>query len=724
MEKKTIIINGMHCASCATKIEKSLNEIEGVKATVNFAASKAYAECDKAKEDEIVKKIEDLGYKASFDEDGHQNHEHEHHDNSMRNMLIASIILTIPIAILSFPDIFGITFGAYTNYILMILTFPVQFIVGWPFYKSSWSALKNKYANMDVLIVIGTTAAYVYSVIVTLFPEIVQGAAYFDTAAVIITLILIGKYLEAAARGRTSQAIKKLMKLQAKTAHVIRKGKEIEIPIEDVVIGDAIVVRPGEAIPTDGVVVSGESEVDEKLLTGESMPVSKKKGDQVVGATVNKFGVITVKATKIGKDTMLSKIIRMVEEAQSQKAPIQHLVDKVSSYFVPVVALIAIASFSIWLVTGMQFAFALGILISVLIIACPCALGLATPTAIMMGTGKGAEAGILIKSGEALERAEKLSAIVFDKTGTLTKGEPEVTDIVSLDSTEKDLLAVAAAVEKGSEHLLGQAILEAAHARKAKIPKASKFKAYPGKGMTASCNGRQLAVGSIKFAKELGVSLKKYESEIERLENEAKTVVFVSSGNKVSGIIAIADAVKETSREAVESLKSMKMQIYMITGDNERTAKAIASQLGIDNVLAGVLPDKKALKVKELQQQGHVVAMVGDGINDAPALTQADIGIAIGSGTDIAIEAGNIVLVKDDIRDVVKAIKLSRYTMRKVKQNLFWAFVYNTATIPIAAGVLYPFTGFLLNPMIAAAAMALSSVSVVGNSLLMKTYKA
>ncbi len=531
---------------------------------------------------------------------------------------------------------------------------------------------------------------------------------------------MLGKYLEGITKGRTSEALKKLMGLQAKTAIVVRGGKEVKISISDVRVGDVIIVKPGEKIPVDGVVVQGYSAVDEKIISGESIPVEKKKGDKVIGATINKTGLLKFRAEKIGKDTVLSQIIRIVEDAQMSKAPIQLLADRVSLYFVPAVIAIALSSFAFWYLSGQTFIFALSILIAVLIIACPCALGLATPTAIMMGTGLGAQNGILFKGAESLETAHKLDSVVFDKTGTLTKGEPKVTDVVSLSkSSEKDILALAAVAEKGSEHPIADAIVKAA----GKVQDAKGYKTIPGKGITAVYRGKNIFVGSPRFLDDNKIDSKTADAEMRRLEDEGKTVVLVARGKELIGLVAVADTLKPNSKKAIAALKELGKKVFMITGDNERTAKAIAGQLGIDDVFARVLPGDKASHVKKLQENGRVVAMVGDGINDAPALAQADVGIAIGSGTDIAIETGDIVLIKDNLLDVVTAIDLSGYTISKIRQNLFWAFFYNVAAIPIAAGILYSSTGFLLNPMIAAATMSFSSVSVVTNSLLMRRYR-
>lgn len=728
IQLKVIGLDNPHCAMIVGSALKKTNGVESFdldtanqRVAIRFDPSKTTIQA-------IRKAIEDSGYKTleptETKVEDKEKAAREHEIKKLKIKLALGAMLSSAIFLGSFPEFFPWIPDILRNYIvLLILTAPVQFYVGWQFYRGAWIALKNRMADMNTLIAVGTSAAYFYSASVTFLPSLSR-QVYFDTAAIIITLIILGRLLEAITKGKTSEAIKKLMRLQAKTAKIIRDGKETEIPIEQVNVGDVIVVRPGEKIPVDGIVTEGHSEVDEKVITGESMPVTKKAGDTVIGATMNKYGLLKFRATKIGSETMLAQIIKMVEEAQGSKAPIQQLADKVAGYFVPAVMLIAIVAFATWLSAGMSFVFALTILIAVLIIACPCALGLATPTAIMVGTGKGAENGILVKSGEALEKAYKLTTIVFDKTATITKGEPEVTDVIAAKGIDKDdVLSIAAAVESGSEHPIGEAIVKGAENRNLKIPKATSFETIPGKGISARIGSDKIIVGNQNLMYEKRVETLSLKESLLKLQGEGKTAVFLASNQKILGIIAVADTLKDFSREAVQILKKMDKEIIMITGDNQKTANAIAAQVGIDKVLAEVLPKDKANNIKKLQKEGKIVAMVGDGINDAVALTQADVGIAIGSGTDIAMEAGNIVLVKDDLRDVVTAIDLSGYTIKKIKQNLFWAFFYNIAAIPIAAGVLYPFTGFLLNPIIAAAAMAFSSVSVVSNSLLMKRYK-
>lgn len=729
MKKITIPIAGMHCDSCARNIESRLKKLKGVSnASVNFANEKAVIEFDesKIKENKITETIEKLGYNI-IKEHAHEHvdkekAEREHEIRHMKRMFIISLILTTPIFILSFPEIFNIMLP-YQNFILLILTTPVQFYVGYMFYKGSYFAFKAKTASMDTLVAVGTSAAYFYSALIILMPDF-GNYVYFDTSAVLITFITLGEWLEAVTKGKASEAIKKLIGLQPKTANVIRNGKELQIPIEDVMIGDIITVKPGQKIPVDGIVVEGISSVDESMITGESIPVEKKKGDKVIGATINKHGSFKFKTTKIGKETVLNQIIKLVEEAQGSKAPIQRIADKVSSYFVPFVIIVAISSFLFWYaIIGQDFIFSLSIFIAVLIIACPCALGLATPTAIMVGTGKGAENGILIKSAEALENVHKITTIVFDKTGTLTKGKPEVTDIIEVSKFgKKEILRYASIAEKNSEHPLAESIINKSKELKIKVPDPKFFKSIPGHGIVASYN-KTILFGNRKLMKKYRIKIDEVEDKINSMESEGKTVMIIALNKRIAGLIAVADTLKEFSGKVISKLQEMEKEVIMITGDNKKTADAIARQLGIDGVLAEVLPEDKEKEIAKLQKKGRIVAMVGDGINDAPALAKANIGIAIGAGTDVALETGQIVLMKDDIRDVITSIDLSNYTVKKIKQNLFWAFFYNSIGIPVAAGILYPFTGFLLNPMIAGAAMAFSSVSVVSNSLLMKRYK-
>ncbi len=741
--KLELNVKGMHCASCVLKVEKAIKKISNVKeANVNLATEKASVSYEGNLDlKQVRKEVRKTGYDIEMPNKEHDmnmpEHDHaamlkENEIRDLRNKFILGAILSILILIGTYHEFLGINISRNTMFIiLLLLTIPVQYYAGLMFHKRALQGIKHFNFDMDSLVSIGTNAAFIYSLFVILFPGLFQGTnikadVYFDTAAVIITLIILGRYLEAKAKSRTSLAIKKLIGLQAKTATVIRNNKEIKIPIEEVKVNDILLIKPGEKIPTDGIVIFGYSSVDESMITGESIPAEKNVKDVVIGGTINKNGILKIKATKIGKDTMLAQIIKLVEEAQGSKAPIQRLADKIASIFVPIVVVISVLTFLIWYFIGPQpaFNFALLNFIGVLIIACPCAMGLATPTAIMVGTGKGAEAGILIKNAEALEIANKVNVVIFDKTGTLTKGKPVVTDIIEFDdNSKKDVLFYSSIAEKHSNHPLGEGILEKAKLMKIKIPNPVKFENIPGHGVKAVYNKKIILNGNRKLMRDYKININKYESLLNKLENAGKTAMFVAINKKAIGIIAVADTLKENSLEAVMQLQKLRKEVYMITGDNERTGKAIASQLGIKNVLANVLPHEKAEEVKELQSKGKIVAFVGDGINDSPALAQADLGIALGAGTDIAMETGSIVLVKNDLRDVVKAIKLSKFTLRKIKQNLFWAFIYNVAGIPIAAGILYPSFGFLLNPMIAAGAMAFSSVSVVSNSLLMRKYK-
>ena len=726
MKKLSIPLSGMHCASCAQNIGRSLKKLKGVTtANVNFATERATVEFNEnvINENEIIEAIEKLGYKVIKETEEAVDKEKMARESEIRKLKILflfSLTLSVPVFVISMVlEWFNIMIPD-KNIVLFLLATPVQFIVGYGFYKGAFSALRSKTATMDSLISIGTSAAYFYSLFVVLFPNILGEHVYFETSAVLMTFIIFGKWLEAVTKGKTSEAIKKLIGLQPKTATVIRNGKEVQVQIKDAMIGDVIIVKPGQRIPVDGLVIEGHSSVDESMITGESIPIEKKRGDKVIGGTMNKHGSFKFKAIKIGKDMVLSQIIKLVEDAQGSKAPIQRLADKISSYFVPAVLIIALFSFSMWyFVFNQSFVFSLSIFISVLIIACPCALGLATPTAIIVGTGKGAENGILIKGAEALENVHKINTIVFDKTGTLTKGKPELTDIIELNKIKKkEILKYAAIAEKNSEHPLAEAIIN--KARRLKIPNATFFKAIPGYGILARYSKKTILFGNRSLMKKYKIKTDGIEDRINELEEEGKTVMILALNRKITGLIAVADTLKEFSKEAVEKLHKMGKEVIMITGDNRRTAEAIANQLGIDSVLSEVLPKDKAKEIEKLEKKGKIVAMIGDGINDAPALAKADVGIAIGAGTDIALETGQIVLIKNDLRDVVTAIDLSNYTIKKIKQNLFWAFFYNSILIPIAAGLFYPLT---INPMIAGAAMAFSSVSVVSNSLLMKRYR-
>jgi Cu+-exporting ATPase len=730
-------LQGMSCAVCAKTVEKVLNEVSGVvAAAVNFATETAKVEYIPAETGvkEIVQAIEKAGYQvlqAPEDEEITDVEEKARklEFKTLKKRLIIGAVLAALIFLGSMPQFFPWVPGFLNDpFVLWLLATPVQFWIGRQFYVGAWGALIRKSANMNTLIAVGTSAAYFYSAAATLFPSFFESggiapAVYFDTSAMIIVLILLGKMLEARAKGKASEAIKKLAGLQPRTAYVIREGQEREIPIKDVVVGERILVKPGEKIPVDGIVVQGSSSVDESMLTGESLPIAKKEGDTVYGATVNKTGSFQFDATKVGKATVLSQIIKMVREAQGQKAPIQRLADVISGYFVPIVIAIAVLTFGIWVFFGPdpRFTFALLNFVAVLIIACPCALGLATPTAILVGTGKGAENGILIKGGESLETAHKLDTIVFDKTGTLTRGEPEVTDIVSVGlHSEEEVLAWAAAAEKSSEHPLGDAIVKAAKVKNIEISLPESFEAVEGKGIAAQLNGRKVSVGNDVLMNELDIDVNELSARAEEFSLEGKTPVYVAVDGKAVALVAIADSLNENSIEAVGRLKQRGIQVVMLTGDKHLVAEAIARKAGISKVISEVLPGEKVAAIQKLQAEGRRVGMVGDGINDAPALVQADVGIALGSGTDIAMEAADITLIKGDLRGVVKAIGLSQRTLRTIKQNLFWAFFYNTIGIPVAAGLLFPFFGILLSPIFAAVAMAFSSVSVVSNSLRLK----
>jgi len=739
---KTMKIEGMTCASCAKAVERATRKLEGVTvANVNLATEKLTIsfEPSKVKIIDIKRAVEKAGYKA-IEEETTVDTDKERKDQEIRLLwkkFIVSAIFTIPVLYMAMGNMFGLPLPDFIKPMMnpitfaltqLFLTIPV-IIAGNRYYTVGFKTLFKGSPNMDSLIAIGTSAAVLYGIFATV--KIIGGETsyamdlYFESAAVIITLITLGKYFESVSKGKTSEAIKKLMGLAPKTAIVIRDGIETEITIEEVEVSDVIVVKPGEKMPVDGEVVEGTTSVDESMLTGESIPVEKNAGDNIIGASINKNGTIKYKATKVGKDTALAQIIKLVEDAQGSKAPIAKLADVISGYFVPIVMALAVVAGLAWYFFGGQSEiFSLTIFISVLVIACPCALGLATPTAIMVGTGKGAEHGVLIKSGVALETAHKIKTIVFDKTGTITEGKPKVTDVVvTEDITENELLQLAASAEKGSEHPLGEAIVKGAEEKGLEFKKLDSFKAIPGLGIEVNIDGKNILLGNRKLMVERNISLEKLEVISDKLASEGKTPMYIAIDNKMTGIIAVADTVKENSKKAIEKLHEMGIEVAMITGDNKRTAEAIAKQVGIDRILAEVLPQDKANEVKKLQAEGKKVAMVGDGINDAPALAQADIGIAIGSGTDVAMESADIVLMRSDLMDVPTAIQLSKKTIRNIKQNLFWAFGYNILGIPVAMGVLHIFGGPLLNPMIAGAAMSLSSVSVLTNALRLKRFK-
>ena len=752
---------GMTCANCANTIERRLNKVDGVlEASVNYANEKATVTFapGAVTRPELVAAVRKAGYDVVEVEGDDQLEDAEAMARQaeikhQEKRFIVGLIFSLPLFLLSMSRDFGLlgawSHAAWVNWLFWGLATPVQFYVGWDYYVGAYKSLRNGSANMDVLVAMGSSVAYIYSIFVTialtLGSDLFGMHVYFETSAVIITLIVLGKLLEARAKGQTSEAIKKLMGLQAKSARVIRNGQEVDIPIAEVVAGDTVVVRPGEKIPVDGVVVDGRSSIDESMITGESLPVSKTVGDDVIGATINKQGLLKFEATKVGKETALAQIIKMVEQAQGSKAPIQRQVDKVAAYFVPAVILIALATFTVWfLVTG-DFVAALLRLTAVLVIACPCAMGLATPTSIMVGIGKGAEYGVLFKNSESLEQAHKLTAVVLDKTGTITKGQPAVTNILvseqfsviskqlagidapienSISNTDY-LLQLAASAERGSEHPLGESIVLAAQEQGLVLSEPTAFEGIAGHGISATVDGHDILLGNLRLMQREEVQLNDLEAKAKQLQNEAKTAMWLAVDGQASAIIGVADTIKEGSKEAVEKMHALGLTVVMMTGDNQATAEAIAAEVGIDRVFAEVLPGDKASYVAQLQDEGFVVGMVGDGINDAPALAQANVGMAIGTGTDVAMEAADVTLMRGDLRSVPQAIKLSKATMKNIKQNLVWAFGYNTVLIPIAAGVLAPFAwapDFLreLSPILAAGAMAFSSISVVSNSLRLK----
>lgn len=750
--KAALPITGMTCASCVATVERTLRRLPGVVcANVNFATEKAtvvympeqvsLAEMARAVREAGYDVVEDAGPAEKTPQLDREQLARQKEISGLKLKFVVSLAVGIVIMIGGMKEWFPLIKDIPHHtmfYILFALATPIQLWAGMQFYRPAWAAAKHLTANMDTLISVGTTAAYLYSVAVTFFTDYFKAAGlevhvYYDTAVIIIALILLGRYLEARAKGQTGEAIRRLIGLQAKTARVVRGDAEVDIPIEQVVAGDVVMVRPGEKVPTDGRIQEGRSAVDESMITGESLPIEKNIGDEVIGATLNKTGTFKFVALKVGHDTALAQIIRLVEEAQGSKAPIQRLADQVAGIFVPIVILIALATFAIWMIFGPQprFTYALVNFVAVLIIACPCSLGLATPTAIMVGTGRGAQNGILIKGAEALEKAHQVQAIVLDKTGTLTQGKPTVTDVLAAADGDAAangdagrMLRLAASLERGSEHPLGEAIVQRAQADSLPLAAISDFEAIPGHGVRGQVEGHAVLLGNIKLMQEQGIALDAMLAQATALSDGGKTPMFVAVDGTLAGIIAVADTIKANSKTAVDKLHQLGLEVLMLTGDNRRTAEAIARQAGIDRVLAEVLPEDKANQIKRLQEEGKIVAMVGDGINDAPALAQADVGIAIGTGTDVAIEASDVTLISGDLNGVATAIALSKATMRTIRGNLFWAFAYNVLGIPVAAGILYPFWGILLNPTIAAAAMAFSSVFVVTNSLRLRGFKA
>lgn len=739
-------VRGMSCASCVRRVERALEGLGGVvEVSVNLATERASVRYLRGavSPKEISEAVRSAGYEIVFSESTEEeetiDRERKAREEELRRLKIkfaVGLFLAIPVFLLAYWEELGLgnllpLSRAWNFFFQFVLQTPIQFWVGWQFYLGAWKSAKHRSADMNTLIAVGTSAAYLYSILATFFPAIFEAkglvsAVYFDTAAAIIVLILLGRLLEARAKGQTSEAIRKLMGLQPKTARVLKEGIEVDVPIEDVKIGDLVVVRPGERIPVDGFLIEGRSTVDESMITGEPLPVEKTKGNEVIGGTINRSGSFIFEATKVGKDTLLAQIVRMVQEAQGTKPPIARMADVIASYFVPTVIGIALITFALWFLAGPEpsFNYALLNFVSVLIVACPCALGLATPTSIMVGTGKGAEYGILIRSGEALETAHRMKVIVMDKTGTLTKGQPSVTDIIPFGKRDlREILLYAASAERNSEHPLGEAVVRRAREEDLELLPVNDFVAIEGKGIQGKVDGKELLVGNIALLRERGIRVDFPEETVEDLSSQGKSSMFVAIDGELAGIIAVADTLKESSREAVRYLREMGIEVVMVTGDNRRTAEAVAREAGIQKVIAEVLPQNKAREIKRLQSEGLVVGMVGDGINDAPALAQADVGIAIGTGTDVAIESADIVLMSGDLRGVVTAISLSRATIRNIKQNLFWAFAYNVVLIPVAAGALFPFTGILLNPVFAAAAMGLSSVTVVSNALRLRRFR-
>ncbi|HEY0100810.1 MAG TPA: heavy metal translocating P-type ATPase [Pyrinomonadaceae bacterium] len=753
-ERVDLSLAGMTCNACARRIERKLSNAQGVRsANVNFATARATVEYDPHATGaaQLIETVREIGYGASdAGEEGAAEREQDAEraeQQTLRRRFLVAAVFSAPVLLIAMSHgsitLFNVS---WINWAQLALTLPVIFYSGWPFYQGAWTSLKHRAADMNTLIATGTGAAFIYSLVVTIAPHLIArthdasmggmheggtmpAPVYYEAASVIIALLLLGRLLEARARGKTSEAIKRLLGLQPRTARVVREdGSEVDLPVEAVGVGDTIVVRPGERIPVDGIVIEGASAVNEAMLTGESMPVEKSAGAEVIGATINGTGSFRFRATKVGRDTVLQQIVRMVEQAQGGRAPIARLADIISGYFTPIVICIAILAFVVWFIAApveSRLSYALVSFVSVLIIACPCALGLATPTAVMVGTGRGAEHGILVKGGEALETAHRLTTIVLDKTGTITRGQPALTDVLTVgDFDEDELLRLAAAAERGSEHPLGEAIVRRAAERGLAQANVARFNALAGHGVEAEVEGRRVLIGNLKLMSERGVAaLDDLRERAAILTGAGKTAVYVAVEGAAAGVLAVADETKAESKEAVAALERLGLEVVMITGDNPQTAEAVAREVGIKRVLAEVLPEGKAAEVQKLQAEGKRVAMVGDGINDAPALAQADIGIAIGTGTDVAIEASDITLIRGDLRGVVTAIALSRQTIKVIKQNLFWAFVYNTLGIPLAAGAFYPFMGWLLSPVVASAAMALSSVSVVANSLRLKRFR-
>ncbi|MFQ4143963.1 heavy metal translocating P-type ATPase [Chlorogloeopsis sp. ULAP02] len=749
MENTTLKLRGMSCASCASSIEDAINSVPGVdECIVNFGAEQATVKYDPKRTDleAIQEAVDAAGYSAyplqeqnlmAGEDDVEKRHRLRESRDLMRKVAVGGIISTV-LVIGSLPMMTGlhlpfIPVWLHNPWVQLILTTPVQFWCGYSFYINGWKALKRHAATMDTLIALGTSAAYFYSLFPTLFPSffINQGLTpdvYYETAAVVITLILLGRLFENRAKGQTSEAIRKLIGLQAKTARLIRNGREVDVPIEEVQIGDVILVRPGEKIPVDGEVIEGASTIDEGMVTGESVPVKKQPGDEVIGATINKTGSFKFRATRVGSDTVLAQIVQLVQQAQGSKAPIQRLADQVTGWFVPAVIAIALLTFIIWFNFTGNVTLALITTVGVLIIACPCALGLATPTSVMVGTGKGAENGILIKGAESLELAHKIQTIVLDKTGTITQGKPTVTDFVTVNGTangnEIRLVQLTASVERNSEHPLAEAVVRYAQSQEVTLADVKEFEAVAGSGVQGIVSSHLVQIGTQRWMSELGIDTQALQQDKERLEYLGKTAIWIAVDGQIQGLMGISDAIKPTSIQTVRALQKLGLEVVMLTGDNRRTAETIAREVGIKRVLAEVRPDQKAATVQKLQSSGKIVAMVGDGINDAPALAQADVGMAIGTGTDVAIAASDITLISGDLQSIVTAIQLSRATIRNIRQNLFFAFIYNVAGIPIAAGILFPIFGWLLNPIIAGAAMAFSSVSVVTNALRLRKFQA